>query len=96
MHDRRELAATARADALRRRIGVAQFGVRGLERFELAQQRVVLGVGIAGVVEHVVAVVGVVELLAQLRRRAAAALAHALAAVTSGPVRICCFSRSRS
>ena len=39
--------------------------MRGLERFELAHQAVVLGVRDVRFVEHVVAVVGVVESAAQ-------------------------------
>ena len=55
------------ADALRRRVGRPQLGVLLLERAQLAQQVVVLGVRDLRVVEHVVAVVVVLELAPQLR-----------------------------
>ncbi len=47
------------------RIGGGQLRVLGFQRLELAHQAVVLDVRNVGLVEHVVAVVGVVELLAQ-------------------------------
>ena len=54
------------ADALRRRVGRDQLGVLGLERLQLAEQRVVDVVADLRVVEDVVAVVVVRDLLAQL------------------------------
>ena len=63
----RDPAAARRADPLRGRFGRGQFRMPGFQRFQFAHERVVLGVGDRRFVEHVVAVVGVVELLAQLR-----------------------------
>ena len=54
------------ADALRRRVRRDQLGVLGLERLQLAEQRVVDVVADLRVVEDVVAVVVVGDLLAQL------------------------------
>ena len=54
-------------DPLRGRIGAAQRRVRGLQRLQLGEQAVVLGVGDLRRVEHVVAVRMVVQLLAQQR-----------------------------
>ena len=54
------------ADPLGGRVGGDQLGVLGLERAQLVEQRVVLVVADLGVVERVVAVVVVVDLLAQL------------------------------
>ena len=51
---------------LRRRIGRQQLGMCGLDRLQLLEQTVVLGVRHFRIVEHVVAVGVVVELLAQL------------------------------
>ena len=60
-----ELRERLGADALRRRIGREELGMLRLEVPQLVDQLVVLGVGDLGVVEDVVAVVVVVELLAQ-------------------------------
>ena len=53
--------------------GVTQFGVRGLDRLQLLEQAVVLGVGDLRRVEHVVAVRVALQLLAQLGRARAGA-----------------------
>ena len=54
VHDRHQPFEHGADDALGRRIGRHQLGVRGLERLQLLEQRVVLGVGNLGRVEHVV------------------------------------------
>jgi hypothetical protein len=61
-----QLADGRRADALRRRIGCHQVGILFFERLQLAHQPVVLGVGDLRIVEHVVAIVVMLELRAQL------------------------------
>ena len=48
------------------RVRCLQIGMRGLERLELAHQAVVLGVGDLGVVESMIAVVVVIDALAEL------------------------------
>ena len=62
----RELARRFGAYALSRRIRRAQIGIRRFQRFELAHQPVVFGVGNRRFVEDVIAMVGVVDLRAQL------------------------------
>jgi hypothetical protein len=64
--DLRQRADRLGADALRRRVGRDELGVLGLERLQLAVQRVVLVVADLRVVEDVVAMCVVVELRAQL------------------------------
>ena len=59
-------------DALRRRVGRDELGMRRLDRLQLLEQRVVVGVGDRRRVEHVVGVRVTLELLAQLRRPRAA------------------------
>src|SRR3954447_17228443 len=54
-----------RADALRRAVGILQLGMLGLEGLELAEEPVVLGVRDLRRVEHVVGVIGALDLLAQ-------------------------------
>ena len=61
-----EPVARRRADALRRRFGRDQLRVLLLERLELVEEPVVLGVGDLRLVEHVVEVEVVVDLLAQV------------------------------
>ena len=61
-----EALAHRAADALRRAVGRAQRRVPGLQRLQLAKQRVVLGVGDLRRIEHVVAVVVVADQRAQL------------------------------
>ncbi|CAM5345005.1 hypothetical protein RLIN73S_04400 [Rhodanobacter lindaniclasticus] len=56
-----ETALRARADLARRRIGRGQRGVVGFDRLQLAHQPVVLGVGDIRIVEHVIAVVGLLD-----------------------------------
>ena len=60
-----ECAGRRSADPLGRRIGRDQIRIRGLQRFELAHQLVVLDVGQGRVVEHVIAVVRLIDLDAQ-------------------------------
>ncbi len=55
-------------DALRRRIGADELGVRRLDRLQLLEQRVVVGVGDLGLIEHVVRVRVMREQVAQLGR----------------------------
>ncbi len=55
-------------DPLGGRIGGREVGMLGLDLLQAAQPAVVVGIGHARLVEHVVAVVGVVELGAQARR----------------------------
>ena len=66
MLDLDELVRRWRANALRRRVGRDEIGVRLLERDELVVELVVLGVRDLRIVEDVVAVEVVVEDLAQL------------------------------
>ena len=61
-----EPVAQRRADALRGRFGRDQLGVLVLERLELVEEPVELGVGDLRLVEHVVEVEVVVDLLAQV------------------------------
>lgn len=56
------------ADAGRRGIGVAEVGVVALERLELAEALVVLGVAEGGAIEDVVVVLGTNKQRAQFRR----------------------------
>ena len=65
MADVREVVDGGAADALRRRVGRDELGVRLLDREELADERVVLGVGDLGPVEDVVEVLVPAELVAQ-------------------------------
>lgn len=55
------------AHPLRRRVRRDQVGVGLLQLLELPEQAVVLGVGDGGIIEHIIAVVVVIDLLAQLR-----------------------------
>ena len=61
-----ERALRLGADALGRRIGRRELGMRGLDRLQLAHQLVVFDVGDRRLVEHVIAVVGLVDARAQL------------------------------
>ena len=70
--DRRELGGPRAADALRRRVRRAQLGMLGLERDELAEQRVVLGVADGRRVVDVIALVVLGDLGAQRARRGGA------------------------
>ena len=86
VRDLRQLADRLAADALGRRVGRQQVGVLGLQRAQLVEQRVVFVVADLGVVEDVVAVVVVLELLAQLGGpllAAAGALTPGLSSSTS-------------
>ena len=65
MADRFELLERPRAHPLRRRVGARQLRVLGLERLEATEEVVVFGVRDDRVVEHVVAVVVVLELAAE-------------------------------
>jgi hypothetical protein len=58
-------ALHARADRTRGRVGGGQRRVLGLQRLQFAHQAVVLGVGDVRIVEHVVAVVGILDTRAQ-------------------------------
>jgi hypothetical protein len=66
VHDLLQLVDGRRADALSRRIGRDEIRILFFERLELAQQPVVFGVGNFRVVEHVVAIVVMLDLSAQL------------------------------
>ena len=61
-----ELGDRLGAHPLRRRVGGDELGMVTLERAQLVQQRVIDVVADLGVVEHVVAVVVVVELSLEL------------------------------
>ena len=50
-----------RADALSRRVGTGQLGVSFLECPQLVEEAIVLGVRELGIVEHVVAIVVVLD-----------------------------------
>ncbi len=65
MRDFDESLARLAADALRRRIGRDQLGMRGLELFQLVHQTIEFGVADFGIVEHVIAVLVMPNLLAQ-------------------------------
>ena len=69
--DRRERRRRPAARALRRRIGRDEIGVLGFERAQLPHERVELGVGDLGRVEHEVLLVVVLDQLAQLPARVA-------------------------
>jgi hypothetical protein len=80
-----ELVERLGADPLGRRVGRLQVGVLGLERPQLVEQRVVVGVRYLGIVEDVVAVVVMLERASQLggslgrllrRRGGGGAVAH--------------------
>jgi hypothetical protein len=60
-----ELAGRRVAHALRGRIRIGEFGVLGLQRLEFAEQAVVLGVRDVRFVEHVIAMVRVVDAATQ-------------------------------
>ena len=55
------------ADPLRRAVGTLQLGMLGLERLQLAEQPVVLGVGDLRRVVYIVGMIGALDLLAQAR-----------------------------
>ena len=79
MHDDAEFFAGRRTHTLRGRIGRGELGMLALDRFEPAHQLVVFGVGNFGIVVDVVAIVGAVDLVAQLfslRRGLLRVLAH--------------------
>jgi hypothetical protein len=61
-----EALRRCRPDPLRRRVGCDQVRVLLLERAQLVEEPVVLGVRDLWVVEHVIAVVVVVDVAAQL------------------------------
>src|SRR5690606_33808917 len=63
--DLRETAVRADADGARGRVVGGEFGMGQLQRLELAHQGVVLGIRDRGVVEDVVAVIGVFDARAQ-------------------------------
>jgi hypothetical protein len=62
---RGELRRRRVAHAHGRRVGIGEFGMFRLQRFELAHQPVVLGVRYRRIIEHMVAMVGVVDQAAQ-------------------------------
>ena len=64
MHVRSETADREAPDALGRRIGRTHLGMGFFEIDEVAQLRVVRGIGDRGIVEHVIAVVRVLDLRA--------------------------------
>jgi hypothetical protein len=66
--DLREQGRRGGANPEARRVGRDQFRVIGLDRPQLAHQRVVLGVGDLGAVEHVVPLVVMIDERAQLGR----------------------------
>jgi len=68
MPHRRQAVEHRADDPLRRRVGRAQRGIRRLQRLQLGEQAVVLGVRNLRRVEHVVAVGVMVELATQLGR----------------------------
>ena len=73
---RRELAGRRVADALRGRIRIGQVGMFRFQRFEFAQQAVVLGIRDIRIVEHVVTVVGVVNAATQFLDAGGGACGH--------------------
>ena len=66
MMHRRQAVAHRTDDALRRRIGTAQFGMRGFKRDQLGEQLVVVGVGDGRGVVDVISLRMALDLGAQL------------------------------
>ena len=66
MDDRREAPGRRRTHLAGRRIGAGQLGMRAFQRFQLPHQRVVLRVGDVGIIQLVVAPVGVLDAAAKV------------------------------
>ncbi len=77
VHDLAETAARRSRHALRGRVGRDELGMRRFQRAQFQHQPVVLGVGNQRIIEHVVAVVVLCNLRAQLRRARRRLLRHA-------------------